>query len=96
MQLFVIFFSEELDLKSLIRAQEPAWNEWMNKNLLFISNKIQTSKWQVKVYFLSKLAESHDISDIKYLIISTLYKKEYSWCLDKSKFDFFLMFPEQR
>ena len=42
MQLFVIYPSEELDLKSLIRAWEPAWNEWMNENPWFTSNKIQT------------------------------------------------------
>ena len=40
-------------------------NEWMNKNILFTSNKIQTSNQQVKGYFLGKFVESHDISDIK-------------------------------
>ena len=43
MQLFVIFFPEELDLKSFIRAWELAWNEWMNENLQFTLNKMQTS-----------------------------------------------------
>ena len=95
-QLFVIFSSEELDLKSFIRAWEPAWNEWINENLWLTSNKIQTSNYQVKVYFLSKFAESHDVSDVKNFRISILYKKVYSWFLDISKFDFFLRFSEQR
>ena len=96
MQLFVIFSSEELDLKSFIRAWEPAWNEWINENLWLTSNKMQTSNYQVKVYFLSKFAESHDVSDVKNFRISILYKKVYSWFLDISKFDFFLRFSEQR
>ena len=41
MQLFIIFSSEEFDLKSFIRSWEPAWNEWMNENLKFTVNKIQ-------------------------------------------------------
>ena len=41
--LFVKFSSEELDLKSFIRAREPAWNEWKNENLGFTWNKVQTS-----------------------------------------------------
>ena len=40
-------------------------NEWMNKNLSFTSNKIQTSNLQGKWYFLGKFVESHDISYIK-------------------------------
>ena len=55
-------------------------NEWMD---IF---KIQTSSYQVKVHFLSKFAENHDFNDIKDLRISNLYKKVYSWFLDKSKF----------
>ena len=85
MQFFVTFASEDLDLKSLIRARDPASNEWMKIfNLLWIRYRLATSK-----YCLSKFAESHDINDIKELGIFTLYKKLYSWFLDKSKFDFF-------
>ena len=36
---------------------------------------MQTSNQQVKVYFLSKFAESDDIIDIKDLKISTLLQK---------------------
>ena len=68
----------------------------MNEHLQFTSYNIQTSNYQVKVYFLSKFTENHDFNDIKYLRISTLNKKVHSWFLDKSKFDFFLRFPEQR
>ena len=85
----LIMSTEELDLKSFIRAWEPAGNEWMNENFWNTLNKIQTNNYQEKVYFLSKFAEGHDISDIKDLIISTLYEKVYSWLLDKSKFWFF-------
>ena len=45
---------------------------------------------------MSKFAENHDISDIKDLRTSTLYKKAYSWFLDKSNIDFFLRFPGQK
>ena len=55
MQLFVIFSSEELDLKSFIRAWEPAWSEWMNEYLWNTSNKMQTNNYQVKVYFWANL-----------------------------------------
>ena len=48
------------------------------------------------MYFSSKFAESHDLNDIKELKIFTAYKKVYSWFLDKSKFDFFVRFPEQK
>ena len=72
MQLFVTF-SEELDLKSFTRAREPAWNEWMNEK--FASNKTQTSNQQVKVYFLSEIAESDDINDVKDLKISALLQE---------------------
>ena len=49
MQLFVIFSSKEHGLKSLIRAWELPWNEWMNEwmkisNLLWIRYKLATSK----------------------------------------------------
>ena len=50
---------------------------------------MQTNNYQVKVYFLSKFAESHDISYVKDLRNSTLYKEVYSWFLEKSKFWFF-------
>ena len=45
---------------------------------------------------MSKFAESHDISYIKDLRISTLFKKVYSWFSDKWKFDIFLRFLKQR
>ena len=44
-------------------------------NEKFTSNKMQTSNQQVKVYFLSKFAESDDINDIKDLKILTLLQK---------------------
>ena len=39
---------------------------------------IETSNYQVKVYFLSQFAESHDFNEIKDLRISTFYKKVHS------------------
>ena len=57
MQLLIIFSLGELELQSFIRAWEPAW-------------KIQTSNYQVKVYFMSKFAENHDFNGIKDLRIS--------------------------
>ena len=57
MQLLIIFSLGELELQSFIRAWEPAW-------------KIQTSNYQVKVYFMTKFAENHDFNDIKDLRIS--------------------------
>ena len=44
---------------------------------------------------MSKFTKSHNISDIKDLRILTFYKKVYSSFLYKSKFDFFLRFPEK-
>ena len=73
----------------IIHWSMGAGMKWMNENLWFTSNKIQTSNEHVKVYLWSTFTESHHISDIKDLRISTLYKKVHSWFLDKSKFWFF-------
>ena len=51
-QLFVIFSSKELDLKSFIRVWEPAWNEWMNENLWFTSTNQQLAS---KSIFLEQI-----------------------------------------
>ena len=37
-----MFSLEELDLKSLIGACEPAWNEWMNEWM---------NEWKSLIYF---------------------------------------------
>ena len=55
MQLFIIFPSGELNLKSIIKAWEPPGNEWMNEHLYFTSNKIKTSNYQVKGDFWANL-----------------------------------------
>ena len=44
-------------------------------NEKFASNKTQTSNQQVKVYFLSEIAESGDINDVKDLKISALLQE---------------------
>ena len=65
------------------------------KSLIYGEND-RDQELSKKVYYLSKLDESHEFNDIKYLRILTFDKKVLSWFLDESKLDFFLRFPEQK